>query len=97
MTESRAPFQKILHSSTLLYDAKQDLHLEVNVSNVGLGALLLQSQSDQRQDGNDTYFIPTDLQPVAYASRSLTVPNRIMPKIERELLAVLYGLEKFHH
>ena len=55
-----------------MHDAKQDLYLEVNVSNVGLGALLLQSQSDQRPDGNYTDFMPTDLQPVAYMSRCLT-------------------------
>ena len=35
-------------------------------------------------------------QPVAYASRALTDPETRYAQIEKELLAVLYGLEKFH-
>ena len=35
--------------------------------------------------------------PVAYASRSMTDTERRWAQIEKELLAVIYGLEKFHH
>lgn len=35
--------------------------------------------------------------PVAYASRSLSDTERKYAQIEKEMLGVLYGLEKFHH
>lgn len=35
--------------------------------------------------------------PVAYASRSLTETERRYAQIEKEMLAVCFGLEKFHH
>ena len=36
-------------------------------------------------------------QPVAFASRALTETQSRYAQIEREMLAVLYGCEKFHH
>lgn len=36
-------------------------------------------------------------QPVAYASRALTETQQRYAQIEREMLAVIYGCEKFHH
>ena len=35
--------------------------------------------------------------PVAFASRTLTETECCYAKIERGMLAVTYGLEKFHH
>ena len=35
--------------------------------------------------------------PVAYASKSLTTTERNYSNIEREMLGVLFGLERFHH
>ena len=36
-------------------------------------------------------------QPVAYACCSLSDTNRKYAQIKKEMLAVVYGLEKFHH
>ena len=79
------------------YDAKQDLYLGVGASKLGLGTVILQSQTDQIPNNADNDFIPTNLQPVAYASKSLTASEQDHVNIEREFLAVLHWLEKFYH
>lgn len=38
-----------------------------------------------------------DGQPIAFASRSLSQSEKNYAQIEKELLAVVYGLQKFHH
>ena len=78
------------------YDAKQDLYLEVDASTVGLSAVILQSLTDQKPNNSDNGFIPTDLQPVAYACKSVITIEQNYVNIEREISAVLHGLEKFH-
>ena len=78
------------------YDAKQDLYLEVNVSKVGLSVVKLQSQTDKTLNNANNGFIPADLQPVAYTSKSVTITEQNYVNIERELLAFLHELEKFH-
>jgi hypothetical protein len=61
------------------FDPKKPVTLQVDASETGLGAALM-------QEG----------QPVAYASRALTDAETRYAQIEKELLAALYGLEKYH-
>ena len=65
------------------YSLKAETKLVVDASPVGLGCVLTQ-KFDSRW------------QPVAYASRSLTVTEQRYSQIEREAIAVLYGLQKMH-
>ena len=60
-----------------------ETQLVVDASPVGLGAVLLQRQTDGL------------LQPVEYASRSLTDVEQRYSQTEREALAVVWGCERF--
>jgi len=77
-------FQKIkdaISADTTLrhFDTNQPVTIQVDASQDGLGAALL-------QDGK----------PVAFASKALTETERRYANIERELLAVVFGVERFH-
>jgi len=65
------------------YSMEAETKLVVDASPYGLGAVLLQRR------GNDMY-------PVAYASRTLNEVEKRYAHIEREALAVLFGLQKMH-
>lgn len=58
------------------------MYLDTDASNEGLGAVL-----SQKQDG--------EIRVLAYASRSLTQPERRYNTTRKELLAVVYGLKQF--
>ena len=60
-------------------DQSKELTLQVNASDTGLGATLI-------QEGH----------PIAYTSRALSDAETRYVQIEKELLAVVFGLEKFH-
>ena len=60
-----------------------EIKLVVYASPCGLGCVLLQEVDNQ-------------MRPVAYASRSLTYVEKRYAQIEREVLTVLYGLQKMH-
>ena len=62
------------------FDTNKDIELQVDASQSGLGAVLLQ-----------------DNHPVAYASRSLTPAECNYPQIDKELLAIVFGCERFNH
>ena len=71
----------ILAPTSLQYfDSTQPVTIQVDASQRGLGAVLLQA------DG-----------PVEFASKLLTATESRYSNIEREMLAVLFGLEKFHY
>ena len=73
--------KKTISSSEVLryYDNTKPLILQVDASQRGLGAALL-------QDGG----------PIAFASKSLTETEGRYTNIEREMLGIVFGLERFH-
>ena len=78
---------KNLVSSDLVvahFDISLETSLIVDAGPVGLGAILVQKQTD------DT------LRPVQFASRTLTDPETRYSQTEREALAVVFGCERFH-
>ena len=78
------------------YDASKPLNLEMDASGVGLGAGLLQLQEDMNCVHDE---VPNNmaLHPVAFASGSVSSAEQWYSNIEREVLGILHGLEKFHH
>jgi transposase InsO family protein len=76
--------EKIAEQTTLQhYRPKQRLILQTDASPVGLGAVLLQPT----EEGN--------LVPVSYASRVLQQAEQNYSQLDREALAVIFGVTKF--
>ena len=67
------------------YDPLKQTELHVDASPYGLGAILTQTTP-----GHD------DSKVIAYASRSLTDTESKYSQIEREALAIVFGIEHFH-
>ena len=85
-----ANFQKLkesISSDTCLmdFDTSKPINLQVDASQVGLGAVHLQEDSQGRT------------RPVAYASKALTPCETRYANIEREMLAIAWGCIKCHH
>ena len=66
------------------YDTSRPLRLTVDSSSYGLGAVL----SHVTEDESD--------QPIAYKSRKLSQAERNYSQLDKEALAVLFGVKKFH-
>ena len=77
--------KKVLSSGPILRlpDLSRDFILQTDASEVGIGAVLLQSYDNQ-------YF------PVAYASKKLTRSELNYSVIEKECLALIWAVKKFH-
>lgn len=65
------------------YDPQAPLILSVDASPTGLGAVI----SHETADGD---------RPIEFASRSLTVAEKNYSQIDREALAIMFGVRKFH-
>ena len=84
-TDAFIKVKELLKSAHVLVHYDQDLPitLSCDASSVGLGAVL----SHQTKDGE---------KPIAYASRSLNKAEKNYSNIEREALAIVFGVKKFH-
>ena len=87
--EEKETFQKakaLLSSPRLLvhFDPVKKLVLSCDPSAYGLGVVL----SDSKEDGAE--------QPISYASRTLTSAEKKYSQLDKEALAVVYGVTKFH-
>ena len=77
------------------YDPLKPLYIECDASKQGIGYVML--QPDDNLAPNTVDRIPSNLQPVAYASKSLSEAEQNYANIERELLGVVFSLETFKH
>ena len=82
----RLSIKAALSSESLLvhFDPAKPLILASDASSVGVGAVL----SHRMKDGSD--------QPIAFASRTLAPAERNYSQMEREGLAIIFGIKKFH-
>lgn len=87
-TECKNSFERVktlLTSSEVLahYSAELPLVLTTDASSVGVGAVL-------------SHITPSGERPIAYASRSLSAAEKSYSQIDREALAIVFGVRKYH-
>ena len=87
-SDCESAFQKlkneIINATKLShYDSSKPLILATDASNKGIGAVLMQKHNGIEK-------------PIAHASKTLTETQRRYSQIEREALAIIFGVKKFH-
>ena len=78
------------------YNERDWLYLETDVLGVRLGASLVQVR-DRIQSPKDEASDTSALWPITFASKSLISAERYYKSIQREVVVILRGLEKFKH
>ena len=78
------------------YNANKPLYIEVDTYKKSIGAVMLQ-QDTIVPNMVKSDEIPTNLQPISYASKTLSLTESNYSNIEHELLSLLFALTHFKH
>ena len=79
------------------YDSDKPLYIEVDTSKKGIGAVMLQQDKIMRNESKFDDEIPTNLRPISYASKTLSLTESNYSSIEHELLGLLFAVTHFKH
>ena len=69
------------------YDSDKPLYIKVDTSKKGIGAVMLQQDKIMRNESKFDDEIPTNLRPISYASKTLSLTESNYSNIEHELLS----------
>ena len=79
------------------YDSDKLLYIEVDTSKQGIGAVMLQQDKIVRNESKSDGEMPTNLRPISYASKTLSLTESNYSNIEHELLGLLFAVTHFKH